>query len=86
MHRCHLFIKAYLNFDLEQAYPLIKSQWFNRDESVVAFTNNGANPFYHIAQETNTLFIKENTDYGKAIEMMQEKGFLILVLINFKKH
>ena len=71
--------------DLEQAYPLIKSQWFDREEPVVAVTYHGSNPFYHIAQETRTLFIKEGTDYSKAIEMMLEKGFSILVLVNFKK-
>ena len=71
--------------ELEKAYPLIKSQWFDREEPVVAVAHNGSNPFYHISQETKTLFLNEHADYPKAIEMATEKGIAILVLLNFRK-
>lgn len=74
-----------LDLNLEKDYYLIKSEWQQINESLIAIATSGADPFSEQLAEKTSQFIKENADHSKCLEAMIEKNLHKLVLVNFVK-
>lgn len=49
------------------------------------FSAAGTNYYEQLINSKNTYFVKENSDWSKCAEIMQDRGLNKLVLMNFNK-